>query len=128
MKLYLSGPIMHDPDHRANFLRAAECVREAGYVPINPIDVPAGCGGACADSGRAVLPSGHTWECYLKYDLVELLKCDGIMMLNGWTASQGARLELHIAASVGLSVHFQSVHFESASGKDGSTGDVDADA
>jgi hypothetical protein len=43
-----------------------------------------------------------SWEDYMKRDLVLLLRCDYIYLLDGWEYSKGARLEYNIACDVGI--------------------------
>lgn len=71
---------------------AAEAARllALGYQVENPADV--------------VLPDGATWADFMRADIPRLLACTHIRMLDGWTMSKGARLEHHIAISLGLEV------------------------
>lgn len=89
--LYISGPMTGIKDHNfPAFNRAAEVLRNVGYTILNP-----------ADKG---IIEGWTWEDYLKYDLNEVLKSDGIATLPGFTWSKGAMLETHVAFAVGIPV------------------------
>jgi len=55
------------------------------------------------------LPHLHdkTWEAYMKEDLKELLSCDAIYMLKGWSESKGAAIEYDLANKLGLTVIHQ---------------------
>jgi hypothetical protein len=94
-KLYISGPITGQPfGNRPAFDQLEAVLRRRGYDVCNPhalahVDV-------------------SNWEQCMRLDVVHLLSCDGIVMLPGWERSRGARLELHIAAELGLRV-FMSV-------------------
>ena len=57
-------------------------------------------------SGRI---TGHTWECYLRHDLVAMLACDAVAMLDGWETSHGARLEHATAVACGMAVWYPPV-------------------
>lgn len=105
MKVYLSGAITSPvPNYTKEALKGmfrtyqAQLEKE-GYEVVNPLDVL-----ACADNSCGEGPSDHTWECWLKYDLIEMLKCDAIFMLPFWSRSRGARLEFSVATSVGMEV------------------------
>jgi hypothetical protein len=89
--VYISGPMTGIADLNAPAF-AAEAARllALGYQVENPADV--------------VLPDGATWADYMRADIPRLLACTHIRMLDGWTMSKGARLEHHIAISLGLEV------------------------
>lgn len=90
-KVYISGPMTGIADLNAPAF-AAEAARllALGYQVENPADV--------------MLPDGATWADYMRADIPLLLACTHIRMLDGWTMSKGARLEHHIAISLGLEV------------------------
>lgn len=90
-RVYISGPMTGIADLNAPAF-AAEAARllALGYQVENPADV--------------VLPDGATWADYMRADIPLLLACSHIRMLDGWTMSKGARLEHHIAISLGLEV------------------------
>lgn len=90
-RVYISGPITGMPEENKPAF-AAEAVRllALGYQVENPADV--------------VLPDGATWADFMRADIPLLLACTHIRMLDGWTMSKGARLEHHIAISLGLEV------------------------
>jgi hypothetical protein len=116
--IYISGPIMGNEDHATQFRAAAGMLNGLGYLAVDPHDVLA-CSPMlsvgsdlleapiCQDaysSGRVEVAGGHTWECYVKHDLIEMLKCDCLFMLDGWTTSRGAMLEMSTAMSCGIPV------------------------
>ena len=43
---------------------------------------------------------------YLKGDLYEMLKCDGLILLQGWTDSKGANFEYEIARDLEYPIMF----------------------
>jgi hypothetical protein len=47
------------------------------------------------------------WEDYMEKDISELLRCQGIYMLNNWKNSRGARIEYAIALELGLPIIYQ---------------------
>jgi hypothetical protein len=75
---------------------------------INPLDIPA-CTGrnnnpVCAGLENGPFGKGHTWRCYLRHDLAELVMCHEIVMLEGWEGSPGAKVEKNVAEMLGLEV------------------------
>ena len=45
------------------------------------------------------------WEEFLKRDLLELIACDAVFLLNGWEKSRGATLEALVAYTLGLRLY-----------------------
>jgi hypothetical protein len=95
MKLYISGAITGIPfeQAKANFNSAAVSLSITGLESVNPMD----------------LNHDHdqSWESYMRVDLPELLKCDGIYMLRGWHQSKGANIEYSLASALGMKIIFQ---------------------
>jgi hypothetical protein len=110
VKVYISGAITGLPLSvaRDRFAAAAASLAAQGNDVVNPFDVPPHPECACPDAaGGDGAGSGHEWGCYLRGDLAAMLNCDAILMLPGWEASHGARLELAVASAVGLKVLFR---------------------
>lgn len=95
-KCYLSGAIAHHDinERMAAFRGAAEAVERMGFKPVNPFD-----------NG---LPQSADWHKHMLVDIGLLLQCDYIYMLDGWWHSKGAKLELDVATSCGITPIFQS--------------------
>jgi hypothetical protein len=103
-RFYISGPdIGHDDFNEPAFRRAAEAIVAVGGDVVVPLDVkPDPHDGECpASYARG---TEHSNACYLRADLRAMLDCDAIVLLPGWEASVGARLELSVAAAVGMRV------------------------
>jgi len=97
MKLYLSGPMTGIPDHNfPAFNAAAAVLRQAGFEISNPADNGA--------SDAVVVAGDRTWADYVRKDLLDMLGCEGLALLDGWHASKGARLEYHVAAELGMPI------------------------
>lgn len=86
-------PVGWDYNH-PEFNRVASLCRGAGYEVVNPAELDEQAG----DVGD------HEWAFYLRRDIKVLADCDGIVLLQGWEHSRGARLEHHIASELGMEV------------------------
>lgn len=91
MKLYIAGPMTGYADlNFPHFNEVAARLRADGHQVVNPAEVN---------------PDPSTpWEACMKADIVELLTCDGIALLEGWEKSSGATLEHHIANALGMPI------------------------
>lgn len=122
MKVYLSGPIsgLTKEEYTELFRRARQVATELGHEVVNPLEV-----NACADMSCVDLddpPEGqglHSWQCYLRYDLKEMLDCQAIAMLPGFEESRGANLELYVAEAVGMVIFTFRADFTLLKFKDG---------
>lgn len=88
-KWYLSGSVTNDPDFRDKFARAEFQLKKYGFKVLNPVKHE---------------KDGKEWSYYLKKDLRKLTKCQGIILLDGWENSRGARLELKVAQELGFKI------------------------
>jgi hypothetical protein len=46
------------------------------------------------------------WADFLRRDLAEVLRVDAVAVLDGWEASKGASLEVHVARALGMPVYW----------------------
>lgn len=92
MRVYISGPIKGYRlyERKETFRRVQRELVQSGLVGVNPFE-----------NG---LPDHFDDEEHLRADLRMLLDCHGILMLDGWEKSAGARLELLVACQCGLDV------------------------
>lgn len=89
---YLSGPMTGYPGYNYQaFHEAARKLREEGVFVFNPADT------------NGSLPNGER-ETFLRHDVATVLQADVVIVLPGWTASRGARLEVLIAQELGIPV------------------------
>lgn len=87
--VYLAGKITGDPYYRTKFFEAAEALREAGFVVLNP----------------ATLPSeGFAYEAYMRMSSAMLDECSAACFLPDWTESEGAIYEFGRASARGKEV------------------------
>lgn len=92
MRVYISGAITNDPDYRQKFMQKAKELQNLGYEVVNPVVI----------SAHLEMKMGKQnvkYEDYLREDIKELLRCDGIASITGWEKSKGAKLE-HLIARV----------------------------
>lgn len=91
-RLYVAGPMTGLPDFNyPAFNREARVLREFGYEVENPAD----------NEARLTNPTRYD---YLRAGLAQLLTCDGVATLAGWSESQGARWEVDTADILGIPV------------------------
>lgn len=93
MKVYLAGPMRNQPNlNFPAFMSAAKWLGQQGHTVFNPAaeDIKAG-----ADPVNPV-PIMSFSE-FMAKDLPEVCRSERIYLLPGWEASQGARLEAHVA-------------------------------
>src|ERR1051326_1660817 len=99
MKLYISGPINGRPNRNIQaFKAAAMMLTSIGYKTLIPHDIPAyhpDPNKPCPEGYSHC--EGHFSTCWLRGDLLEMLKCDGLFMLPDWRKSVGACLEHEVA-------------------------------
>ena len=102
MKVYISGPITGIKNgNKKAFQEAADLITKLGDTPINPHEI-------CK-----WLPKDSTWHEYMKICLIEMLKSDKVMMLPGYTESEGAMMESNLAYSMQIEViYYQDVLYE----------------
>lgn len=90
-RVYISGPMTGLPElNYPAFHSAARLLRANGFEVENPAENPE--------------PVCGSWTGYMRLALVQISRCDSLLLLPGWLDSRGARLELHIAQQLGLPV------------------------
>ncbi len=94
MTVYISGPMTGHKDlNSPAFTAAAFLLRDGGYDVVNPAELN---------------PYPNTeWSQCLRRDIAALMDCDSVLMLPGWMDSKGANLERHIAAELGMPIHYR---------------------
>ena len=102
MKLYISGGITKEPNFRVNFRMAEAALQAAGYETVNPLDVEPQCGRPrCQDEDNHHSLNGithpHSYECLIRWDVSDMLRCDGVALITGWTTSFGSLREAEVA-------------------------------
>lgn len=89
-RIYLSGPMTGLPDlNFPAFATMTESLRAGGHAVTNPAELN---------------PDGGSWNDCMRRDIAALMECDTVATLPGWVHSKGARLEVLIAQSLGMTV------------------------
>lgn len=90
-RIYISGPMTGIPESNFPAFHAeAERLRTLGYDVVNPAEIDH--------------PDGSKYNDWLRADLVQLLTCDTIAVLDGWLNSNGAQLEVQLAHRIGMPI------------------------
>lgn len=88
-RIYLCGPMTGLPDYNYPAFNAeAARLRALGYDIENP-------------AGNEH-PANQTWPGYMRAALAQMLTCDAIALLPGWTESKGAVIERQLAMDVDI--------------------------
>ena len=103
MQLYIAGPMtgLENFNYKAFFDTEEELIK-LGYQPLNPARHD---GENFEDAMKHVGTSespAHPWEYYIRRDIPIVAQADGLLLLPGWEASRGARLEVSIAKALSM--------------------------
>ena len=95
MKVYISGRItgLEYQEAYKKFEDAEVEVKNMGGVPVNPM--------------KLEHKPNADWHDFMEKDIAELLRCEGIFMLDNWGNSKGARCEYALAKELDLKIVFQ---------------------
>jgi len=93
-RCYLAGPMSGYPDNNyPAFFAEEKVLQKKGYEVLNP---------AANDD-----PPGKTWRGYMEKAVSQLITCDHIHLMEGWSKSKGGVTEYNLAKSLGLEITFQ---------------------
>lgn len=88
-RIFVCGPMSGLPDlNYPAFNAEAARLRGLGHHVENPAENPA--------------PECGSWQGYMRLSIAQLIACDTVYLLPGYTMSKGAMLEVHIAMSLGM--------------------------
>ena len=88
MWLYLSGKITGNENYKNDFAAARAKLEQAGYDVCDPTTFE--------------LPEDAPWADAMKYDIREMLHCEGVALLPSWEESKGACIEARLAKDLGM--------------------------
>lgn len=92
IKIYLAGPMTGIPDYNYPlFNQVAEQLRTKGYHVENPAENP--------------VPESNSWADYMRMAIRQMLTCDMVALLPGWSNSRGAAIEHEVATQLGIPTH-----------------------
>lgn len=101
--LYLAGKMRGLPGLGfANFDQAQKVLEAAGYQICSPAELDRDVG---YEPHRDGDPSPEFTSNALRRDVRALSHCDAIVMLPGWETSDGAKMEMHVAQTIGMPVY-----------------------
>ena len=90
-RVYIAGPMTGYAElNFPAFHAEAQALRVAGLEVINPAEIN--------------VDPNMRWAACMRADIAQLVTCDRIHLLPGWSNSKGAALEHHIASALGLLV------------------------
>ena len=104
MRLYISGPMTGYPgDNRAEFKRVTAELRALGHQVVDPTEMDLEYNDAGEVSSDSPSP---LWRMFITRDVAIILSSqfDGIVALEGWRKSKGARAEVFMAVLCGTPV------------------------
>lgn len=103
MKIYISGPITHDPNADENF-KKAHLILSKMYPNAdikNPILIPTP-KFQQDDWGKDGL-----WSYFMHESIKMMMGCDTIFLLKGWAASKGATIEHDLAWKLDMTILYE---------------------
>lgn len=105
LRIYLAGPVSGMIDEAKLVFAEAEAeLRRVGYVVVNPLKTANSPKAEAETRAHGRQAAGMPeWQQVMRQCVRDMLTCDGLMLLPGWTRSRGARLERHVAREVGMS-------------------------
>lgn len=92
-KIYIAGKINGLKDYKQKFKEAEDKLLSKGHICMNP----------------AKLPAGFPYEAYIPICTAMIDQCDAVYMLDNWSNSKGAKVELEYAKITGKKVFYQEV-------------------
>lgn len=82
-RIYVCGPMTGLPEFNyPAFAAETARLRALGYEVVSPAEIN---------------PNGGTWQECMKKDIAQLMTCDLLVWLPGWSNSRGARIETGLA-------------------------------
>jgi hypothetical protein len=102
MNIYISGKITGDSGYRKKFSEAEKSLKDAGYDTFNPATL--------------CIPDGE-WLAAMRKALCLMLESEGVALLDDWSESKGAKIEVRLARGLGIPVKPLRKWLKAAGGK-----------
>lgn len=102
MVLYIAGPMRGYDDYNfPAFFKAEAALEMLGHMPVNPArrDQAAGF------DEKSPVVSQQFIRTALAWDLGQVCRSDGVVILAGWHSSRGARAEVATARAIGIPIY-----------------------
>jgi Domain of unknown function (DUF4406) len=99
--IYISGPMTGYADHNYPEFNRVESFLQDSFpeiVVVNPATLHP--------------PGEHSREDCLRRDIKALCSCTDIYILEGWSKSEGAKIEIAVAKAIGVRLTYQSKQAE----------------
>lgn len=95
MKIYISGAITNNQNAAADFARAKQTLKDLNkdYEPISPMDLPH--------------KDNESYSVVFRERISELMKCDGIFMIEGWEDNKISSVEWDLAIELSLKIIYE---------------------
>jgi hypothetical protein len=101
MKLYLCGRVSNNPHYKEEFAKA-EGALSTYYEVLNPVNL-----------GFSSAP--EYWKDAMKAAIRLMMECDGVAIVDHqWVYSNGAKIEVGLARSIGMPMKFAKDWIEEA--------------
>lgn len=109
MKIYISGGMHGLPkaEQEEFFRTEAERVELRGWKSVVPHDIPPDHRSHRADPDNCPRSYSPGSACFMRGDLIELLRCDAILMIGAWHESVGAPREHDVAIWTGIPIYYR---------------------
>ncbi|WP_313678426.1 DUF4406 domain-containing protein [Corynebacterium stationis] len=104
---FISGPMTGYPNFNyPAFHEVGEYLKSRGERFLSPAH------GRFGHPRTAPAPDeAKPWEFYMRESIKQLMLCDRILMLPGWSNSEGAWLERDLAKNLGMRIEYWSMTF-----------------
>lgn len=95
-KIYISGPVTGTNDYAKRFRRAERMLARKGYEKFNPVEEVA-----------KKFTQSDPWSEIMKWCLIKMDECDGVLFLKDWDHSRGAVMEFEKAYKNRMTIYFE---------------------
>lgn len=108
MKFYISGKIGKDnpsPETLAKFKKAEDMLKGNGYEVFNP--TTSGFGLLAENRAQSAGYDTSFYQEILLLDLLQLSRCDAVLVLPDWHRSPGAKVEIMLATALEKPIYYE---------------------